>query len=153
MSTALFRTGVPSRLMEDEEDLEVADPATNPANDGRVYAIMVGEHDDGGGRTITIEIGTGAPDEETVRCGMDTYSVWLEPSYYSFWGDITECVIADRTLDILLTPERAEDLGFGPRLRFELALDDDQLTLLRAGLQRTLTAGREDQLPMRLAVR
>ncbi|HKT01013.1 MAG TPA: hypothetical protein VJT31_15910 [Rugosimonospora sp.] len=155
--------------MEDEEGLDVADPATNPwrngppstlryvaenpANDDRVYAIMVGEYQDGSGRTITIQIETGAPDEETIRCGMNTYSVWLEPCYYSFWGDITEWVIADRTLTILLTPQRAEDLGFGPRLRFQLALDDDQVTLLRAGLQHTLATGREDRQPLRLDLR
>jgi hypothetical protein len=118
--------------------------------DDGVYAITAGEHPDGG-RTITVEIRAEHDDEE-IRIGMDTYSIWLEPPFASCWGGIAECVITGATLRILLMADATDALGVGPLLQFQLALDDAQHALLRTGLRRTLSSGRADRRPSRLDV-
>ena len=115
-----------------------------------VYAITASEHPDGSGRSITVEINLDGPTEEELRNRMDTYSIWLEPPFASHWGGIAECVIADRTLQLRLTADAADSLRVGPLLQFHLALDNDQLALLRRGLRQVLSAGRADQWPSRL---
>jgi hypothetical protein len=122
--------------------------AENAAGAEGVYSITASEHPDGSGRAITVEIKLDDPTEEDLRNGMDTYSIWLEPPFESQFGGIAECVIADRTLQLRLTPDTG--LSLGPLLQFHLALDDDQLALLGHGLRRILSAGRFDQRPTRL---
>ena len=124
--------------------------AENVAGTDNVYAITASEHPDGSGRSITVEINLDDPTEEELRYGMDTYSIWLEPPFASHWGGIAECVIADRTLLLRLTAAAADFLNVRPLFQFHLALDNDQLALLRRGLRRVLSAGRTDQRPARL---
>src|SRR5437762_2118905 len=101
-----------------------------------VYSITASEHPDGSGRSITVEIQLDNPTEEDLRNGMETYSIWLEPPFEGQWGGIAECILADPTLQLRLTPDTG--LSVGPLIQFHLALDDDQLALLRHGLRQVL---------------
>jgi hypothetical protein len=126
--------------------------AAEADGDDGVYVIGVSEHPDGAGRVITIQLDLDEPGEQDIGLGHDTYCLVLDPGQHTIYGGITECVIEKQTLRLRLTPDAARDLGVDPSLRFDLDLAHDQLALLRAGLRRTLSAGRADARPIRLQV-
>jgi hypothetical protein len=97
---------------------------------GGVYLIAGGENPDGSGRAITVQTDPDRTDEP--------YCITLEPGHATDYGGIAEWEVNARRLHIRLTPAAAHEMGVPPDLTFDLALDDRELTILRAGLQRTL---------------
>ncbi len=111
--------GAPERLSHVAED---------DSADG--YVVAASEDPDGGGRCLIVTADAGG-----------AYDVVLDPGQHSCSGGVTECAIRDRTLHLRFSWRAAGELGLEPVQRFRLALDDDQLTLLRVGLRRVLLAG------------
>jgi Immunity protein 10 len=100
-----------------------------------VYLIATSESPDGSGRGITIQTNPDYPDEES-----EPYCITLEPGHATRYGGIANYTIAGDQLNLQLTPAAARELRVDPNLTFDLAVDDQQLAALRAGLQRTLSA-------------
>jgi hypothetical protein len=135
---------------------EFGPPSTlsHAAEDGAdgAYVLGVSEYPDGGGRVVSFQLGLDDSGEQDSDQRFDTYCVVLDPGQHIVYGGITECVIEEQTLRLRLSPQAARDLGVDPVLRFRLALDHEQLALVRAGLRRILSAGRDDARPRLLRV-
>ncbi|HET9118345.1 MAG TPA: Imm10 family immunity protein, partial [Pseudonocardiaceae bacterium] len=110
------------------------------AGDG-VYLIAASENPDGSGRAITIQIDLNQPAGQRTE-PAEAYCITLEPGHATHYGGIISYNIVGRRLHLQFTPAAASDLQVDPSLTFDLHLDDQHLTTLEAGLQRTLSTPR-----------
>lgn len=91
-----------------------------------------------------------ADDEQDIALGMDTYCLVVDPGQATAYGGVVECVMADGHLRLVLAAQTAKTLGTATELDFTLAVDQDQIQMIRRGLTRVLTSGRRDTIPTRL---
>lgn len=83
---------------------------------------------------------------------MDTYCLVVDPGQATCYGGVSECAIGENRLRLLLSEPAAEELGTPMEMDFSLMLAPAQIEVLRRGLVRVLTSGRQDTIPRRLDV-
>jgi hypothetical protein len=120
-------------------------------DDGDVYVLglRVSAEDPGAWSMMFMEC-YDAEDEQEISLGMDTYCLVVDPGQATAYGGVLECDLSGRRLRLVLLPETAKALGMPAELIFTLAMEDQQIQLVRQGLIRVLTSGRPDALPARL---
>ena len=91
-------------------------------------------------------------DEQEIAQGMDTYCLVVDPGQATAYGGVLECELTSNRLRLLLSDETAQSLRIPTQLDFALALQEDQLAMVRRGLGRVLTSGRPDAVPVCLGL-
>lgn len=88
-----------------------------------------------------------AEDEQEVALGMDTYCLVVDPGQATAYGGVAQCVVAEGHLRLVLATDTAEALGTPAELDFALAMDEEQIEMVKRGLARVLTSGRHSAIP------
>ncbi|HEX6684666.1 MAG TPA: Imm10 family immunity protein [Candidatus Limnocylindrales bacterium] len=112
--------------------------------------VMTGlsEGEDGSGRGLTIQCALADPDAGDIEQGMDSYCVSNELGL-TVYGGVRAVRLRDRSMRIEFEPRAAGELGLDdPVVEVELAVDDESIEQLRAGLRQTLSYGRERSRPV-----
>jgi hypothetical protein len=93
-----------------------------------------------------------ADDEQDVALGMDTYCLVVDPGQATAYGGVSQCVVAEGHLRLVLATDTARALGTPTELDFTLAMDDEQIEMVKRGLTRVLTSGRGNAVPSLLTL-
>lgn len=91
-----------------------------------------------------------ADDEQEIVLGMDTCCLVVDPGQATDYGGVLECVVADGHPRLVLAAETAKAVGTATELDFALAVEQEQIQMIRRGLIRVLTSGRRDAIPTHL---
>lgn len=110
----------------------------------------VAEHEDGSGFVLIFQCGLLEPDEQDRALGMDSYCL-VTADDGTDYGGVTEVVLADNLLRVVVTEQALEPLGLDdPEIEATLDVDPDAVDRLRDGLRRILNYGRSDARPSTL---
>lgn len=88
-----------------------------------------------------------AEDEQEVALGMDTYYLVVDPGQATAYGGVSQCVVDEGHLRLVLATDTAEALGTPTELDFALAMDEEQIEMVKRGLTRVLASGRRNAIP------
>lgn len=116
--------------------------------DYEYFSAGVSENSDGTGFVLLFLCGLDEPDEQDVALGMDSYCV-VTADEGTAYGCVTEVVLADNVLRMVVRPEALEPLGLDdPEIEAVLDVDQESVDRLRDGLRLVLNYGRSSARPV-----
>jgi hypothetical protein len=121
-------------------------------SDHACLSAGVSENLDGTGFALIFQCSLREPDEQDVALGMDSYCV-VTAEQGTDYGCVTEVILKDNLLRVVVTPEATEPLGLDDtEIEATLDLDGDVIEQLRDGLRRILNYGRLSARPTTLQI-
>lgn len=112
----------------------------------------IAEGPDGNGFVMQFMCDAGEPDDQEVSLGLDTHCL-VTAGQGTAYGCVQEAVLVGNVLHISLDPSALEALGLDhAEIEATLEAPAEDITRFREVLAQVLAYGREDALPIQVAV-